>query len=560
MLTLGFGSYMRSGRWMLLAMLVLLHGALIFGVKSPWASPLLLAHFGMFLLWQPMWRGEREVGFGGLAFIALAAAVAVFWLNWWVIAFWLTGLFGLVGARVFAFRNRWVRLLYLSVMVYLLAVLLLWVVPNLFAAQSTIEVGRTMIWYVLPILLLLMAVLPVNNELSEGTQTVDFIYSLLLFMLLALVVLGSLAFMSLGNLDYLEALPRTLFLVGFMLLALGALWNPRFGFSGLQVMFSRYLLNVGTPFENWLTQLAEAAQREPDAASYLRHAINLLADFPWLSGLSWQSPDGSGQHGQFSEHAVVVQEGELRLTVYAKQPLHSAVLLHVHLLAQLIGNFYHAKQREQSLRDITRLQAVYETGSRLTHDLKNMLQSLLSLTAIAQSREERAQLLMQQQLPQITQRIELALSKLKQPQTESEAQQLALNAWWDSLKLRNQHHDIEWRSPGNLPGKSIFVALFDCVIDNLIDNVMKKRQSEPGINIFVEIDPDPVRLVVCDSGTPIPEMVAAKLLRAAVVSDNGLGIGLYQAARWAEQMGYRLTLASNRPGRVCFELKAEERG
>lgn len=557
MVTLGIGKYIYSGRWMLLAMLGLLHGVMLVGVGSMWAHPLLVAHLGVFLLWQPMWRGEREVGRGAFAFIALAAATAMFWLNWWVIAFWLTGLFGLVGARVFAFRDRWARILYLSVMVYLLAVLLLWVVPNLFEAQPTIEAGRILIWYVLPLLLMFMAVLPSSNEPIESTQTVDFIYSLLLFMLLTLVVLGSLAFMSLGHLDYFDALPRTLFLIGLVLLALGGLWNPRFGFSGLQVMFSRYLLNVGTPFETWLTQLAEAAQREHDAESYLRHAINLLADFPWLSGLSWQSPDGSGQLGQFSEHAVVVQEGELRLAVYAKQPLNPAVLLHVHLLAQLIGYFYQAKQREQSLREITRLQAVYETGSRLTHDLKNMLQSLLSLTSIAQSREERAQQLLQQQLPQLTQRIELTLNKLKQPQIESGTPLLALNAWWGALKMRNQHRAIEWRSPANLPERNIPVALFDCVIDNLIDNALRKRQSEPGISIFVEIDPDPVRLIVCDGGTPIPEVVAAKLLRSAVVSENGLGIGLYQAARWAEQLSYRLTLASNRPGRVCFELRAE---
>ena len=63
------------------------------------------------------------------------------------------------------------------------------------------------------------------------------------------------------------------------------------------------------------------------------------------------------------------------------------------------------------------------------HDLKNMLQSLLSLSDIAQSRDERAQQLLQQQ-PNAHQRIELALSKLKQPLIESETPQLALNAWW----------------------------------------------------------------------------------------------------------------------------------
>ncbi|OGT00801.1 MAG: hypothetical protein A3F73_00245 [Gallionellales bacterium RIFCSPLOWO2_12_FULL_59_22] len=583
MLTVGFGNSLRAGRWLLLAMLGLLHGAMLLGMNSPWAHPLLLAHLGLFLLWQPLWRGEREVGRSGMVFIVLAAALVVYWLNWWVVAFWLTGLFGLVGARVFAFRDRWTRLLYLTVMAYLLAALLLWVVPNLFVAQAAIEVGRIMMWYVLlpglllaiPVLILLKrlvisqgnpktvakwlfaprrAALSIGSEPVEGAQTVDFIYSLLLFMLLTLVVLGSLAFMTLARLDYLEALLRTLLLAGLVLLALGGLWNPRFGFGGLQVMFSRYLLNVGTPFENWLTRLAEAAQREPDPPSYLRRATGLLTDFPWLSGLSWDSPDGSGQLGQSNKHDVQVQEGELHLTVYARQSLSPAMLLHICLLAQLIGYFYQAKQREQSLRNITRLQAVYETGSRLTHDLKNMLQSLLSLTALAQSSGLRAQQLLQQQLPLLTQRIELTLGKLRQAQDESETPQLDLAAWWDSLRLRNRHHEIKWLAPDGLPDRTIPAALFDCVLDNLLDNALRKRQSQPGIGITVEIGAEPLRIAVSDSGTPIPAAIAANLLRGVVVSESGLGIGIYQAARWAEQLNRRLILASNYAGKVCFEL------
>lgn len=562
MLTLNLRDRLLAGRWLLLAMLGLLHGAMLLGIDNQLVHPLLLAHLGLFLLWQPLWRGEREVGRGGFVFIALAAAVTVFWLNWWVIAFWLTGLFGLVGARVFAFRDRWMSLLYLMVMGYLLAVLLLWVVPNLFAAQAAVEVGRILMWYALPVLLLAMlvlglprrTVLPASSEPVESVQTVDFIYSLLLFMLLTLVVLGSLAFMTLARLDYLDALLRTLLLMGVVLLALGGLWNPRFGFSGLQVMFSRYLLNVGTPFESWLTRLAEAAQREPGPASYLRRATALLADFPWLSGLSWQSPDEAGQLGQFSKHEVQVQEGGLRLTVYARQSLNPAVLLHIYLLAQLIGYFYQAKQREQSLRNITRLQAVYETGSRLTHDLKNMLQSLLSLTALAQSREQRAQQLLQQQLPLLTQRIGLTLSKLQQLQGESETPQLALAAWWDALRLRNRHQEIMWLAPDILPDKKIPAALFDCVLENLLDNALRKRQFHPGIGITVELRAEPLRIAVCDSGDTIPEAVTANLLRGVVVSENGLGVGLYQAARWAEQLGCRLTLISNQAGKVCFEL------
>jgi signal transduction histidine kinase len=109
-----------------------------------------------------------------------------------------------------------------------------------------------------------------------------------------------------------------------------------------------------------------------------------------------------------------------------------------------------------------------------------------------------------------------------------------------------------------LPDKKIPAALFDCVIDNLFDNALRKRQSELDINIAIEIQIDPLCLTVCDSGYPIPENITENLLRGAVVSEHGLGVGLYQAARWAGQLGYRLTLISNRAGKVCFELQMSE--
>lgn len=559
MLTLDIRRGLLGGRLLLLAMVWLLHGALLIGVASPWVHPLLLGHLGLFLLWQPLWRGELKAGHGMFAFIMLAAAAAIFWLSWWEVAVWLTGLFGLVGSRIFVFRDRRARLLYLTLMVYLLAALLLWVVPNLFSDTSAIQAGRILIRYVLPLLLLFMALIPLSREPAGSAHTVDFIYSLLLFMLLMLVVLGTLAYMMLGGMNYLEAMLRTLFLIALVLLVLGGLWKPRFGFSGLQVMFSRYLLNVGTPFENWLAQLTEAARHEPDAISYLRRAVALLEGFSWLSGLSWQSPEGTGQLGQFSGYSEVLQEGELRLTLYARQPINPTLLLHIKLLVQLLAHFYQAKQREQMLRDITRLQTVYETGSRLTHDLTNMLQSLHALASIAQSREDRAQQLLQQQLPLLIQRIEMTLGKLKQPLQQNETAQLALNAWWDALRQRNQFQDIEWHARDSLSGTDIPAPLFDCIADNLIDNAVRKRQAEPGIAVSIELRSEPLCLAVCDSGSPVPQNIAGNLLRAAVASEYGLGIGLYQAARWAAQLGYRLRLADNRPGRVCFELTVANR-
>lgn len=535
-------------------MLALLHVALWLGVESIWSRPFLLTHLGLFLLWQPLWRGEQELHAGSAVFIVCASVVAIWWLNWWVLMFWVSGLFALVGGRVFAFHAKWQRLRYLLVMAYLLAVLLLWVAPQLFALPTIADATRSLMSVALPLLLAGMVLLPREGEQADTAQAVDFIYSLLLFMLLTLLVLGSLAFMTLEHVAYLEALLRTLFIMALLLFVLGWLWNSRLGFSGLQPLFSRYLLNIGTPFEVWLKQLAETAQQEPSPAIFLARAADHLAALPWLSGLAWASNEGHGKLGISSPHHIEVMEHDLHLTLFSRQAAAPSVLLHIHLLTRLLGHFYQAKQREQRLREITRLQAIHETGARLTHDLKNMLQSLLALTSVFQRREEEAVPLLRRQLPVLTQRIELTLSKLNAPQQENEIFLLPLSVWWESLRQRQQHETIEWENENDSVDESIPAALFDCVADNLIDNARNKRQRQPYLAIRIVLRAQPLSLSVCDNGDAIPEALAQQVLHTVVPSADGLGVGLYQAARWARQRGYQLVLKENVKGAVCFEL------
>src|SRR5678809_1742462 len=51
----------RYWRLIVVAMLALLHVAVFRGVADPWARALLLAHFGVVLLWQPFLRAEQRV-------------------------------------------------------------------------------------------------------------------------------------------------------------------------------------------------------------------------------------------------------------------------------------------------------------------------------------------------------------------------------------------------------------------------------------------------------------------------------------------------------------------
>lgn len=559
MTTLNPAQWVRSSRWLSLLMLVSLHATFWLGIDHMLARPLLLAHLGLFLVWQPLWRSETRLSWGNSLFILGVSLAALAWLNWWILAFWVGGLFALVGARAFSFYARWQRIYHLLVMAYLLALLLLHIAPHLFTLPAFDEVTRNLMNVALPLMLAVMAVIPVEREKPDAVQAIDFFYVLLLFTLLTVLVLGTLAFMTLNQVGYLDALLRTLFLIAVALFVLGALWHTEFGPFGLQSSFSRYVLSIGTPLEVWLKQLAADAQRDLGPGEFLESATEHMIEMPWVTGMSWVSAEGHGTLGNASPHRVELADEDLAITLFTRQAVAPTVLLHMRLLVQVLGYFYQAKRREQRLREMTRQQAIYETGARLTHDLKNMLQSLFALASIAQSEPTKAQPILQQQLPVLSQRIETLLGKLKAPAPEAESREVELLAWWEELCRRNAHRGIEWklegasvRTVGMIPA-----AMFDCVADNLIENALNKRLREPGLHVCVSLDVGSRSLRVSDDGSAIPAGYAQKLLRTVVSSEDGLGVGLYQASRWARQNRYKMQLRENMAGQVTFELSPD---
>ena len=94
-------------RWLILLMLVTLHLALWVGLQSVWARPFLFAHLGLFLLWQPIWRGEERLRTRSALIIVGASVLGLWLLNGWVLSFWVSGLLALVGGRVLAFQSKW---------------------------------------------------------------------------------------------------------------------------------------------------------------------------------------------------------------------------------------------------------------------------------------------------------------------------------------------------------------------------------------------------------------------------------------------------------------------
>jgi len=246
-----------------------------------------------------------------------------------------------------------------------------------------------------------------------------------------------------------------------------------------------------------------------------------------------------------------------------KFDLSPALILHFHLLGQMLGEFYMAKLRVRKLLQQSYLQAVYETGARMTHDVKKLLQSLDVLCAAAEQEaggSNELQALMRRQLPTTTQRLQQTLEKMRQPATEDSGRFVRAGVWWSALQRSYAGRRIEFRASGVSDDVSLPKELFDGAADNLIQNALGKRKLHGDFAIGVNLAcADGIRLEVCGGGRAIAAEIARDLLRAPVQSDSGLGIGLYRVARYAEVCGFTLELAHNTDGEVTFVLSSAPR-
>ena len=552
-----WGFSQRYWKLIVVAMLALLHIAVFRGVADPWARALLLAHLGLLLLWQPFLRAEQRVSAGQGLILSAVALVLLLRLDWWLLAFWVIVLAGLVGGKVYQHHARWQRRCYLVVLAYLLALLAIAILPEIAPRREIAREIRTAAEYALPLAFVLIALFPAEAESSEAAQVIDFFYSVFLMLVLVVVVLGSFTFMTITRSGYLQSLTATIFLTAGAMLVIALAWSPRGG-GGLGVFFARYLLSIGVPVERWLHVLTGLLQTEARPERFLDEAITALQRLPSVAGVAWRAGEQQGERGERTPNAVESANAEISLTVYSRFRLGPALQWHLHLLGELLAEFYAAKLREAQLRQSSYLQAVHETGARTTHDIKNLLQSLNVLCSVAAREDYRdwAQLqgLVRRQLPMVAQRLAETLDRLQRPQAESETY-VPAKAWWDALARQYRGEGVDFQGAEPPAAARLPRALFDSVADNLIGNALIKRSSERDTRVHVALEcGERVALRVCDSGSAVPPDVESRLLRAPVSSRGGLGIGLYQAARQAEAAGYQLTLEANRDGEVCFAL------
>ena len=548
---------LRQQDW-LAFMLLGLHVALAFGIDMPVSKAFLLFHFGCFLLWQPVWRGDQKVYVGQALLIVGAAALLVTSGNWWLMALWLSVLFALIGGEVPAIKHFGQRAVALIAATYLLAILLIWVVPHLFAEAEFGERFASVVRYGPMAPLTLIFLIKTERTPRTAAYVVDLIYSLLLFLMVVVLVLGAFVIRQVSHGNYVVALAQALLVIGGILVAVSWLWDPRAGFSGIGHTLTRYFLSVGMPFERWMHNLANLADRERDPDRFVSLAVEEMAAFPWVQGIDWQTSNDRGMTGHLSRNGTQCSFGGLQLTLYTRWSPSPALVLHIRLLGRLLADHYETKRREQEQRQNAYMHAIYETGSRLTHDVKNLLQSLGSLCSAVETSDERdavaVRRLVQRQLPRITQRLQSTLDKLSRTDEVGQETGAAVD-WWREVQQRYAHEGVLFDPPSLPTDADVPVELFDSVVDNFLQNALAKRRSHPGIRIRASLAwEDGCLLSVCDSGDPLSDHIAQHLFGAPVSSLQGLGVGLYQSARQATAGGYRLALANNVKGKVCFAM------
>lgn len=553
------GFLLNARRWVVLAMLLALHEALVTDPGGDFQRIWLLVHFGLFLLWQPFFETDKELERVAIVLLVVITATILYFLPGWLIGAWICVLMGILGGKVFTVQAARRSRFYLVAFFYLATMMLIWVVPRIVLREHSIpQPVQAFATLLLPLILVALVFLPFDPKDDDTRQVFDFFYAVLVFQLVVVLVLGSIAVMRYTDGEYFPSAVLTVIGFGATLVVLAVFWGPSEGFGGLRTHLSRYLMSVGMPFEVWVRRMAELAEHEPDPQRFLGQALSLVAELPWVRGGSWKTEEGEGKFGTSSANVVKFGFHGLELSFHTEIALSPALFLHMRLLAQVVGEFYESKRREALMRRNAYLQAVHETGARLTHDIKNLLQSLYTLTS-ASPREgamdpEYANLL-QRQLPQLTKRLQSTLDQLRSPQVETRDSMRPAQAWWKDVERRHvaDRMLLEAKIDGDV---AVPANLFDAFLDNCLDNARGKGSTAARVKASFAVSGGRAELLFENDGDEIPAGIEKNLFREpiAVSGKEGLGIGLYQVARLAAQSGYSIELAHNEPGRVVFRL------
>ena len=540
----------------LLAATLLIYHILIWSSSSTQLQfGLIFILYGLFLLWQPLWSKDSHIRKLPIAALAtFVVLISYFFTNESLVFFGLL-LSGLIGSRLLSqptFRSF--DLLGLVIVILEMAT---GVIPKAF---SQIELPSLFSEYMqtlilVPILLFFFATNP--NQKTQTRSQVDLMHGLLASTLIFIVLLGAIVINTLYGVEYIDGFLLNVFIVSTLIIGISWFWNPGIGYSGIGVLWNRYAMTIGGPFETWintLTTLIEEQYLTPN--EYLEAACEHLVENDWINAIQWNFDNNKVSVGEktgtWLEHKV---SDDISVELYFTANPGAALEQHTILLIRMAYQFYLAKLNQEKMRAQEHFATIHHTGARLTHDIKNILQSIKTSLDILNlnHNSKKQQALLLTNLTQISARLENTLSKLKAPSLDTHIKLFDANDWMNRLAQQHSsntqisfHREVSNNNP--LP-----VDLFDSVVENLINNAIRKP-SVGKVEVRLLFNSGIILLSVCDDGSPVESSIESNLFNQPVSSGSGMGIGLYQSTIMARAFNFELELSQNEPGKVCFNL------
>ncbi|MFT5504151.1 MAG: signal transduction histidine kinase [Gammaproteobacteria bacterium] len=540
----------------ILASILLVYHSVIWQVDEGYLQfSLIFILYGLFLLWQPVWNKEVRISkFPILSLAVIFLTISYYFPNESLVFFGLI-ICGLIGSRLLT--ESTFRSFDLLALLIIILNMVVGLVPDTFNQIDLPVLFAEYMQTLILILILLFYFSPNPDYKKLKRSQVDLMHGLLASTLIFIVLLGGIVINLLYGVDYIDGLLLTVFIVSTLTIGISWFWNPGVGYSGIGVLWNRYAMTIGGPFETWintLTTLIEERYLTP--IEYLEAACEHLVENEWLNAIQWNFENIKLTSGKkIGTRLVLVINEEVSADLYFKSNPGTALEQHTFLLIRMAYQFYLAKLNQEKMRAQEHFATIHHTGARLTHDIKNILQSIKTSIDILEHGKDpnKHDNILQANLNQISTRLESTLDKLKAPRLHTQISLIDCNQWIKqqsdqykgNLRLRF-HNDIEHNIP-------IPIDLFDSVTENLVNNALRKTSSTE-INIRLLVSTEVIVVSVCDNGEKLDSSIEANLFQQPVSSGTGMGIGLYQASIMAHAFNFELELSQNETGKVCFNL------
>jgi len=558
-LALSHKIYLSSARNHFLSLALLpLHCALWLPLEPLFRTGLVTLHIALFILWHPFWLGESHLRKHSSTIFAGVGLLISLSHSWLALSVWLIFIASLLAGEPFQ-KRRDIGVQILAIL-YLLGGLFICSLPHSFDLIVEAVTKKYLMIFFTVVLLAIGLFKQQHKHLN--IRQADILLSLIFSQVIVITAMGTVLFVLFKHSHYLTALLFSTLSATAIIIVVNFIWKWFSGTTALSFLWNRYLLILGSPFEGLLMKFSALAKTTQSPAQYLEACFAEFIKLDWLEGLHWRAASGRGEIGVETQHQLDIEIADMNISLYAKQPLHGALAVHARLLVHMVTHFYHSIKRERSLAHRAHVQALYETGARLTHDIKNLLQGMKTLSAAGENTNNPIAFhaLFVKQIPTINERLETTLRKLTEPAQNKRDKDVMLSEWWLDLQQRYQGRNIELHAEIEID-RAIPDEMFNTVSENLLENARAKRLSSRDIEIKAQLisNPDGIVFSVMDSGYAVPADKAQFLLAEPVRSDQGLGVGLYQSAALAKHQGYELVLETNQEGMVCFALANESK-